>query len=264
MKLAIAALASLLLLTGTAASAAPDGLIRHYIRSNKDGSAREHIVQFRPGATDVSVYKWVGKCTGAAYVTAQMDPQAWEPVRLTAGRVGQDGGQRAIGDMRLDPASRAVSLSIDMGEDGTKRASATMPAGMPWFLFDYDLGDLNAYLQERKPAADFRFAWGLVWPDGPELFRYLATVQATHRGIERHDGRPARRFDLSVTQGTAGTGTLWTDPKSGALIEAEASLPNHPGMIDYRLVLERTERGGKKAWDRLLKGHYADCPATLN
>ncbi len=40
------------------AAQAPDAVVRHYVRSNRDGSQGEHIVQFRPTRTDVAVYKW--------------------------------------------------------------------------------------------------------------------------------------------------------------------------------------------------------------
>ena len=35
----------------------------------------------------------------------------------------------------------------------------------------------------------------------------------------------------------------------------------HKEYRDFRLRLERVERGGKPAWDALTKGHYADYPA---
>lgn len=239
---------------------AVDDAIRHYVRSNRDGSSPEHIVHFRPSATDVSVYKWVSKCNGAAYVTAQMDPAVWEPRSLIAGRVATDGSQKRIGELVLDRGTRILTASIDLPE-GKMTDTSGVPAGLPWFLFDYDLGDLNTWLQETKPQADFRFAWALVWPEGKRIFGETATVQATLRGIEARGAQPARRFDLRFVEGRPGTGTLWIDPTSGALIEAEVSEPNHPGMTDYRLKLERIESGGTAAWQTLLRSHYGSCPA---
>lgn len=251
---------SLILAASLASSAAPDGLIRHYVRSNRDGSEAEHIVHFRPSRGEVAVYKWVSKCATAAYVTADMDTSAWEPTALHAGKVARDGSQARFGRIDLDPATRTLSAWADL-PPGRVSDTATLPKGMPWFLFDYDLGDLNAYLQEVKPETDLLFAVALVWPESEDFLTHMATVHAAHRGIEAHGGRKARRFDLHFIEGKAGTGTLWTDPASGAIIEAEASLPNHPGMTDFRLKLDRVEPGGAAAWERLLKAHYGACPA---
>jgi len=105
---------SLILAASLASSAAPDGLIRHYVRSNRDGSEAEHIVHFRPSREDVAVYKWSSKCTTAAYVTAQMDTSAWEPKALDAGKVAKDGTQAKFGRIDLDPATRPLSAWPDL------------------------------------------------------------------------------------------------------------------------------------------------------
>jgi hypothetical protein len=250
---------SLIAAAALAAGSPPDGLIRHYVRSNRDGSEPEHIVHFRPEPTQVAVYKYMSKCTTAAFVTANMDPARWEAVRLDAGKVARDGSQARFGVLTLDPATRLLSASVTLPE-GVMRDSATLPSDMPWFLFDYDLGDLNAYLQEKRPAGDFMFSFALVWPEQKDFLTHMATIHVAHRGIEMHGGNQRRRFDLHFIAGKEGSGTLWTDPASGAIVEAEASLPNHPGMKDFRLKLRKTEKGGAPAWRRLLRGHYANCP----
>ncbi|WP_118857652.1 hypothetical protein [Sphingomonas mesophila] len=244
---------------GPSGARAVDGAIHHYVRSNRDGTEAENVVHFRPRRDEVAVYKWVGKCTTAAYVTAQFDPATWEARGLDAGKVARDGSQTRFGRIDLDPATRTVSAWVDLPA-GRMGDTATLPAGMPWFLFDYDLGDLNVYLQERRPAADFTFAFALVWPESADFLTHMATIHAAHRGIEQRGGRPARRFDLHFVAGRPGSGTLWTDPETGTVIEAEASVPNHPGMTDFRLRLERSQSGGRAAWDALLRGHYSACP----
>lgn len=236
-----------------------DAVLRHYLRTNRDGSSPEHVVHFRPNRADVAVYKWVRRCDTAAYVTARLDPATWEPSRLDAGKVGPDGHQQRFGSISLDAVTRTLNLHIDL-EAGALVDTATVPAGMPWFLFDYDLGDLNSYLQETRPTADFRFAWALVWPGSDDMLTSLATVHASHRGVEPRAGRPARRFDLQFIAGRPGEGTLWIHPDTGAIVEAEASLPNHPGMTDFRLKLDHETAGGRAAWHTLLAKHHANCP----
>lgn len=240
--------------------ASPTGEIRHYVRSNRDGSEAENVVHFRPTRTDVAVYKWVEKCETAALVTAQMDPSTWEPTGLDAGKVGKNGEQVKFGRIAIDPTTRLVRARADLPE-GSVSDTATVPAGMPWFLFDYDLGDLNTYLQETRPTGDFTFAWALIWPEGhADFLTHMATIHAAHRGIQKLGGRAVRRFDLHFIAGKAGEGALFTDPETGAIVEAQASVPNHPGMKDFRLRLDHVETGGSAAWQRLMTGHYAACP----
>lgn len=248
-----------------ASAAAADSLIRHYIRSNRDGSQPEHIVHFRPSRTEVAVYKWMSKCNGAAYVTATLDPELWEPLTLDAGKVGKDGRQEKFGRIALEPnldgGTRTVSVWADLPGGRVSDREDGIAGGVPWFLFDYDLGDLSAYLQETRPEGQFMFDWALVWPDGEDFLTRMGIFIATPRGMELRDGRRVRRHDISNSYGKIASGSLWTDPESFAIVEAELSAPNHPGMKDFRLKLERTESGGQAAWDALIKGHYADCPA---
>lgn len=238
--------------------------VLHYIRSNRDGSEPEHIVHFRPSRTDVAVYKYMSKCTNAAYVTAQMSDVYWEAIGLDAGKVGKTGGQEKFGRIALvdDPnrGTRIIDAWVDL-PPGRMTDSAEVPGGIPWFLFDYDLGDLNTYLQQTRPEKEFLFAFALIWPESKDFFSHMGTLRAQHRGIERRGGRNLRRFDLDFLYGREGTGTLWTDPVTWHIVEAELGEPNHPGMKDFRLKLERVDTGGQAAWDALLKGHYADCPA---
>lgn len=253
-------LIALLAVSASTAPAAPvNDDIRHYIRANSDGSRPEHVVHFRPSADRIAVYKWVEKCATAAYVTATLDSRTWEPRSLTAGKVARDGGQAAFGRIDADLATGRLSLRMD--GDPPVTASATVPRGLPWFLFDYDLVDLNSWTQQRRPAAAFDFFWALVWPEGATLLAPMARVHATPTGLERRQGIRTRRFALTLSGPQDGRGTLWLDARSGAIVEARVSRPNHPGMKDFRLTLTRVERGGAAAWGRLLRAHYAGCRA---
>src|SRR5688572_29813307 len=102
---------SLLLLTACATvPPAPrgEGDIFHYLRTNSDGSEAEHVVHFRPTRTQIAVYKWVEKCTTAAYVTAEMDAAVREGQRFVAGKVARDGTQASFGTLTLDAAGPAL------------------------------------------------------------------------------------------------------------------------------------------------------------
>ena len=233
--------------------------IYHYVRSNRDGTEPEHIVQFRPTRTQVAVYKWVEKCTNAAYVTAEMDAAVREGRRYFAGRVARDGSQAQFGTLTLDPESS--TLAAELNPPGAGRITAEHKLkSRPYVIFDFDFADLNAFLQAHRPRTSFAYELPVIWPGEPTLFRDLGRLTATFAGEEEHLGRRARRFDLSVAGPAPATGRLWIDADHGFIVEADLSLPNHDGYRDFRLKLDRVETGGRRAWNALTAAHHAGCP----
>lgn len=234
--------------------------IFHYARSNRDGSLSEHVAQYRSSQTAIAVYKWVEKCTTAAYVTAEMDPALREGRLFVAGKVAKDGSQAKFGTLTLDPAAKALVAEIDP-PGGSHISARHYLRSQPYLLYDFDFADLNAFLQEAQPRTDFTFELPIIWPsDSTSLFRDYGPLHARYAGEERHLGRRTIRFDLAVEGAVPTTGALWIDANRGYIVEAELGLPNHQEYRDFRLRLDRVERGGTGAWDALTRGHYAACP----
>jgi len=247
-----------LLLAAAVSATSP---IYHYVRSNMDGSKPEHVVQYRPSRTQISVYKWVEKCTMAAYVTAEMDEGMRDARLFTAGKVAKDGSQAAFGTLTLDPAANALDVAVDLPNEKIRERHQLK--SRPFLLYDFDFADLNSFLQETRPRADFAFDLPVIWPtEGTSVFRDYGSLRGTFAGEEKHLGRKAVRYDLKVEGATPSTGALWVDAKQGYIIEAQLGLPNHLEYKDFRLTLEKVENGSQTAWDALTKGHYANCPAT--
>ena len=250
----------MLTLLAAAALAAPSPIL-HYTRSNRDGSEPEHVVQYRPSRTGIAVYKWVEKCTTAAYVTAEMSDDVQQGRSFIAGKVARDGSQARFGMLTLDP--RLLTLSADVTPPGGQRIRAKHQLrGMPFIIYDFDLADLNAFLQEHRPRTDFSLALPVIWPGDENLFRDLGMLRARHVGPEKHLGRDTSRFDLNVEGPIPSTGALWVDAADGFIVEAELGLPNHQEYRDFRLKFDKVEPGGQAAWDELTRSHYAGCPAT--
>lgn len=251
------------LLLGCAACATPRGSaeasdIFHYVRSNQDGSEPENVVQYRPSRTSVAVYKWVEKCTTAAYVTARMNAAVTEGERYIAGKVAPDGTQSRFGT--LDLQSSSSKLKADIRPAGADRIQAEHQlAGRPYIIFDFDLADLNAFLQEHRPTRDFSYALPVIWPGEPGLFRDLGRLRAKVHGEELHEGAPARRFSLAVEGPSGATGMLLVNAQYGYIIEARLSIPNHEEYRDFRLRLVGRTAGSAESWSKLLRGHYANC-----
>ncbi|HVH49820.1 MAG TPA: hypothetical protein VM760_08090 [Sphingomicrobium sp.] len=245
---------SLMLLAAAAASPP----LLHYVRSNRDGSEPENIVMYRPTVTTVAVYKYVSRCTTAAYVTAAFDPASGEVAGMDAGKVGQKGEQVKFGRIDFDAGSRTLSAWVDTPA-GRLSEQMKVP-DRPWHLFDYDFGTLNAELQSVRPRRDFSFGLPLVWPQEKGFLRYMGRVDAKYMGFDMVENTPAVRFNLSLDGPVPATGYLLLDQAAGHIMEAELSIPNHDNYRDFKLSLQKVEKGGQKAWDKLLRRHYARCP----
>jgi hypothetical protein len=242
-----------------AALAAPSP-IYHYIRSNRDGSEPEHVVHYRPSKTGIAVYKWVEKCTTAAYVTAEMSDDVRQGRVFFAGKVAKDGSQARFGTLTLDPV--LMILAADVTPPGGQRIRVRHSLrAVPYLLYDFDFADLNSFLQEVRPAADFSFALPVIWPSDEAVFRDLGMLRAHYAGPDQRSGRNVLRYDLRVEGDTPSTGTLWVDARDWFIVEAELGLPNHMEYKDFRLKLEKLEAGSEATWDALTKNQYANCPA---
>ena len=238
--------------------AAVGDAILHYLRSNRDGSEPEHVVQFRSARDYVAVYKWVEKCTTAAYVTALMEPDNRQARSFLAGKVARNGSQDAFGFLKVEKAD----LVLDMKPPGGDRVQERYRLrGQPFLLYDFDFADLNSFLQEQRPAKAFSFALPVIWPgSGQSLFKDLGTLRARFAAKEQHLGHQALRFDLKVEGPKPSTGKLWVDAQRYHIVEAELDLPNHQEYRDFRLRLERVQSGGQSAWNALTKSQYERCP----
>jgi len=240
------------------AAAAASPPVLHYVRSNRDGSEPENIVMFRPTVSTVAVYKYVSRCTPAAYVTAAFDQKSGEVASLDAGKVGRQGEQVKFGRIDFDPASRTLSAWVDT--PGGRLSEQMEVPDRPWHLFDFDFGTLNAELQSVRPRRDFSFGLPLVWPQEKGFLRYMGRVDAKYMGFDLVGETPAVRFNLTLEGPQPATGYLLLDQSEGHILEAELSIPNHDNYRDFKLSLQKIEKGGQKAWDKLLRRHYSRCP----
>ena len=101
-----------MLIALVAAALATPSPIYHYVRSNRDGSEPEHVVHYRPTRTGIAVYKWVEKCTTAAYVTAEMSDNLHQGRMFFAGKVARDGSQARFGTLTFDPYLMILAADV--------------------------------------------------------------------------------------------------------------------------------------------------------
>lgn len=259
-----ATLTAAVLLASAPAAAQPDpvGLIRHYSRSNSDGSEAEHISTFRASATSIAVYKMRERCTNAALVTAELDLARNRVASLVGGRLTRDGTQQAFAWLAHDADASTLTVSLE-GPGGSPIETTSLSGAAPWRLYDFDFADWNALTPTPTPGQDIAVDMALIWPEPAEdgrMMRSLGPAVARFVGSEIHGDVPSLRYRMEgpAFAGRSG-GDLWLDARDGSVVEARFGRPSHPGYSDFRLI--RTgEARGEAAWRALLADHWTGCP----
>jgi hypothetical protein len=251
-----------------AGSMAPDaaaevGRTFHYERSNIAGGEEEQIYVHRAAPDRIEVYKMRERCTGAAFVTAQIDPVTGEASKLIAGRLAPGATSRTIGVMEHDAATKRITIRLDLGD--RKLDLGIAAPDRPWHLYDYDLATLGAALVARGPdRSPFAFAMAMTWTDlskPDEFLRWLGRAEAKFAAAETHLGRDTLRFDVTGPAfGSQGGGPIWIDAKDGRIVDVQWGRPNHDGYVDFRLALKAELPRGDAAWRALLTRHFEGCP----
>ncbi|MBC7985175.1 MAG: hypothetical protein H7X93_00675 [Sphingomonadaceae bacterium] len=269
-KLAMLGAAALLAVTGIAATgaggeerASPEGRIYHYIRSNRDGSMPEHIHVYRAAAGRLEVYKMVERCTGAALVTAWIDPTTGQASRMTGGRLMPEARHEDFATLLWNAGARRIDAHVVTGDGVIEEQIAV--ADTPWHLYDFDLASLSVQTMGRAdPRADFRFGLPLAWNEPNETHPFLSNLGRADAHFvreEQYQGRPALRFEVGGPALGQRGGPLWIDAEHGHVLGAEWGVPNHAPMTDFALRLVHTDDGGAAAWTALLTRHFEGCPS---
>ena len=230
--------------------------VHHYRRTDTDGSEAEDIYVFVEAPTHVAVMKEKSRCTNAAYVTADLDPESGQARGLVGGRLTREGTQVAFAWLTTSAEGR---VQVRTGaRDAAPAFDVAVPT--PWRAYDFDFADLAAHPSKAiGTRAPFSFDLPLILStdDG---FTFTNRGRMTLSGAKRvrHFGGPAVRYRAS---GAAGDGSFWFDARSGVLLEARLPLANHSEYRDFRLRLIRTTYG-EASWKAKLADHWRGCAAA--
>ena len=78
------------------------GRIYSYVRSDRDGAEAETIRVYRASRTRIEVSKMRGRCSNAAYVTAELDIERGHATRLGGGRLRPNAGREEFAVLTYD------------------------------------------------------------------------------------------------------------------------------------------------------------------
>jgi hypothetical protein len=244
---------------------APVGRIFHYLRTNIDGSAPEHIHVFRRDATRIEVYKMVTRCTNAALVTANLDLTLGYAPRVTGGSLQPNAKHKEFAFITYDAAKRIVSMRLDLRDmvivGGPAEITEQTAADAPFHTYDFDLSDLTVLAPGlTKDHKDIAFDLLILWPPATDKrLRFLGKAQLVFKGVEERAGHKALRYEATGAAFGDKGGPIWFDAHEGHIVDVEWRMPNHAGYQNFKLALQGIDDGGAEAWKRLLTTHYEDC-----
>lgn len=244
---------SFALFLAASAAAAP---VRHYLRTNSDGSEAEAVLIYAPAADSVHVFKSRDRCTNAAYVTGELDPETGQALTLVGGRLGRDLSQQPFAWLTREPDG--VLRARLNSRDGA--AAFEVPVGERWVQYDFDFSDLIAHPPAevlRRENLAFDFLLIMMGEKGPS-FDNLGQLRLDYAGTDAREGVELLRYRASGSALGDGTGTLLFSASDGRLVAADLPLPNHAEYRDLRLRLVAREEG-EDAWRRALAAHWQGC-----
>ena len=227
-----------------------------YTRSNLDGSRAETISVHRAATDRVEVTKWTARCTGAAFVWAELDTATLSTPSITGGRLLPDAEHMEFAFVTHDAAADRIDVEVRLPDQTISGEIAL--SGAYWTLYDFDFASLTVALPHLSdPEAGFAIELPLLWadPSGGDLFRNLGVAEADFAGPDTVNGAAAYRYEVSG----GAAGAIWLDAQEGHILRAELDQPNHPGYADFRLELEEIADEGEAGWDARLRGQYEGC-----
>ena len=245
---------SLAVILAASAASAP---VLHYLRTNSDGSEAEAVVVFAPAPGAVHVFKSRSRCTNAAYVTGELDPESGQALALVGGRLGRDLAQQPFAWLARDADG---VLRARLGAPDAPPAFE-VPVGPRWVQYDFDFSDLIAHPPAevlRRESFAFDLPLILMGEAGPS-FVNRGQFRLEYTGTADRAGEEVLSYRATGPALGDGAGKLLFGAADGRLVEADLPLPNHAEYSDFRLRLVSREQG-EDAWRRALAAHWEGCP----
>jgi hypothetical protein len=230
------------------ASKVPQGTAMHYKKSALDGSHPTHISVYVVDGEHLESLQWDDDAPVATLVKARMD---WRRFSV-----------REFQSLRLERGKPPESLAtLEANAGGTQLKVSFLPGKTvtinhwPWHSYDFDFVSLGLVLPHlHNPEGDLIF-WrtDVVFIGEGMDFAEVGGIRLHHEAMELHDSQQVRRYSIGGAGLEHRYGTLWTDARTGLLIEYQIPLGDEPGFKDVRLRLESDEKMTAAQWDAFKK-----------
>jgi hypothetical protein len=231
------------------------GMVRHYVKSNLDGSNAAQVLFYVASPTRIEVLKIETGSDVLAYIVAELDWSRASAVELHSWHVlpkAADASAAAPGVLRaqatgwLDALTREFRAVLPLG------AGHVTVGSSPFHLYNFDLMSLNATLPGwRDPEATLVFH--VIDPDfsaqsGGNFLLSRGEATLRYSGRERYGGVDCRAYALGGPGMSNRDGRLWADVATGYMVAIEHPLPDNPAWNSFKLALRSVEHMDRGAW----------------
>lgn len=231
------------------------GLAYNYVKSNIDGSnAAKEWVYYPTSARSESfkIYRFARLQKATDLVCADYDLSDFQAKHIAAYLVDITGNRKLnaegfIEDSNLFKQSfRGKDYSIRIG---------TIPSYN--YNFDWvDLITMYPYLKDK----DKEFTTGILVPDSKLRFVYAGTVMFSYVGKETYDGKPCRKYSVTIQGFENKPGHLYADVETDEVREIAMPIQNNPSLytsFKYKLVGKSTMTSTE--WDSFIRQKTIDA-----
>lgn len=226
------------------AAKVPQGKVLHYRKSNLDGSRATRVSVYVADTERLESLKWDEGSTEATLVNARMDWPRFSVREFQSFHLEQGKAPELRGTLQANSDGTEVRVSFIEGK-------AVKIAHWPWHSYDFDFASLGLMLPHWKnPQGEMAFWRTDVKFVGENVdFAEIGGVRLAFEANELRNGRQARRYAIGGAGLENQYGKLWTDARTGLIVEYRLPIGDEPGYDDVLFRFDREETLNGEQWE---------------
>jgi hypothetical protein len=222
----------------------PVGEVFHYEKSTIDGQQSTRVSVYVLDRERIESLKWENRATSATLVQARMDWPRFSIREFKSWQLERGVPPELKGT--LEANHDGTKLDVSFIEGRTVKISR-----WPWHSYDFDFVSLGLTLPHlRNPEADVIF-WrtDVVFVGEGMDFAEVGGIRLHFEANELRNDRELRRYSIGGAGLEHRYGKLWTDVRSGNMVEYQIPVGDEPGYRDVHVRLDRTETMSPSQWE---------------
>ena len=193
------------------AAKVPQGAALHYKKSNLDGSRATRVSVYVADTERLESLKWDEDSTEATLVRARMDWPRFSVREFQSFHLEQGKAPELRGTLQANSNGTAVKVSFLDGRTVTI-------THWPWHSYDFDFAEIGG-------------------------------IRLAYEADELRDSRQVRRYVIGGAGLENRYGKLWTDARTGLIVEYRPPIGDEPGFKDVLFSLDRQEQLTTDQWE---------------
>lgn len=235
------------------AAKVPQGSVLHYKKSNLDGSRATRVSVYVADTERLESLKWDEDSTEATLVKARMDWPRFSVREFQSFHLERGKAPELRGTLQANARGTEVKVSFLDGK-------VVKITHWPWHSYDFDFASLGLMLPHLKnPEADLLFWRTDVKFVGEHIdFAEIGSIRLVYEADELRETRLLRRYVIGGEGLEHRYGKLWTDARTGLIVEYRLPIGDEPGFKDVLFRLDRQEQLTADQWEAFKRAKLAE------